>query len=289
MDRHTVIFVTDKRQKHLAEYLGKKIETVSLNQALQSRFAEEVFSTAERVIYPTPTSKLWKAEPCTRKFNHYLNDKTLVFGGKIDEDLKRALKKHMCVWYDLMEDERVAMENAMITAEAVVAKVIENSLYSVCGQKILITGYGRCARQIAIKLAALGAVIVIVARSREARKDARADGFVATDFVYAPQETCSANTVINTVPACVITERLFREMQKDVLVIDIASAPGGCKLSAAEKYQIPVCVALGLPGIYTTKSSAKVLGDAIRRKTFSESGVKEEKSWIFQILVSDTV
>jgi hypothetical protein len=54
---------------------------------------------------------------------------------------------------------------------------------------------------------------------------------------------------------------------------------------AADHYGIKVVAALGLPGIYTTKSSAKVLADAINahRKPMEER--KGEKSWIFQIAI----
>jgi dipicolinate synthase subunit A len=78
---------------------------------------------------------------------------------------------------------------------------------------------------------------------------------------------------------------MIREMHSDAVIIDIASRPGGCDLMAADHYGIKVVAALGLPGIYTTKSSAKVLADAINahRKPMQER--KGEKSWIFQIAI----
>ena len=80
---------------------------------------------------------------------------------------------------------------------------------------------------------------------------------------------------------------MFARMQKDTVVLDIASAPGGCDRAAAEREGIRVIHALGLPGRYTTASSAKVLADAIRSKMNPATVRKEEKTWIYQILPSD--
>ena len=89
---------------------------------------------------------------------------------------------------------------------------------------------------------------------------------------------------MNTVPALVIREPFLREMHRDAVIIDIASRPGGTDLMAAEAYGIKVVAALGLPGKYTTKSSAKVLADAIERLQPSQEG-ECEKPWILQILI----
>ena len=48
----------------------------------------------------------------------------------------------------------------------------------------------------------------------------------------------------------------LQKMQKDAVVLDIASKPGGTDFEAAKKLGISAKLALGLPGIYSTKSSA---------------------------------
>ena len=107
----------------------------------------------------------------------------------------------------------------------------------------------------------------------------------AVAFSYGPEEAYGARTIVNTVPAMVIREPMIREMHSDAVIIDIASRPGGTDLVAAESYGIKVVPALGLPGIYTTKSSARILADAITGHTHPKLGGEEEKPWIFQILI----
>ena len=85
--------------------------------------------------------------------------------------------------------------------------------------------------------------------------------------------------------ALVIREPMIREMHSDAVIIDIASRPGGTDLMAAEAYGIKVVAALGLPGLYTTKSSAKVLADAILEHSKIRQDRKEAKTWIYQIAI----
>lgn len=285
MERHSINFVTDTRQKYLGEQLGSKIIRVPLNEAVSKEFRKEVFETAEYILLPTPVSKIKKIQTVFDELKHDLTNGQTVFGGVIPEELRQWMEERGISYYDLMEEESVVRANAKVTAEATLCEILQRSPYSIEGQKFVITGYGRCAQELAFRLGALGGKVTILARRAETRKQAKSDGFCAVDFAYAPEEAYGARTFVNTVPAIVLTEPVFAEMHRDTLVLDIASAPGGCDKEAAEKYQIPVIPALGLPGIYTTKTSAKIMADAIRVKTASIENRKKEKSWIFQIII----
>lgn len=286
MDRHSIIFVTDDRLRYLSECLSVRTETVTIEEAAEQSFCEERVAAAERIILPVPVQKVTKL-PEFERIKSFWNPQQLVFGGVFPEALGKELKERRIPYFDLMKEESVTVKNAAVTAEAVTAEVICRSKYSVDGQKIVITGYGRCARAAAEKLSALGARITVLARDRKARKEAQAKGYCAVDFAYGPEEVCAAATVINTVPAPVVTERMLREMHPGTLLLDLASAPGGYDVATAERYGLNVILLPGLPGRYTAKSSAKILADAIRQKTYSITGRKEERTWIFQILLSD--
>lgn len=290
---NTIIYITDARQKYLARYLpGKKLADTK----------ENLFANAQRVILPTPVSKMntypFEAENLRDELEK--NPKIRVYGGKFTEEWLDFFAQHQIAYYDLMKDEKVAMENAYVTAEATVAVILQNSLYSIRNEKVVVTGYGRCGKAVSDLLAAMGAKVTVLARSHEARRQARCDGHNAADFSYGPEEACSSRILINTVPAMVVTEKIIREMNRSSLIIDISSSPGGCDLKAIEKYQIPYKLALGLPGIYTVKSSAKILAQAIERDSnqFAAEHVGlveknqgknvrngEERAWIFQIVL----
>ena len=162
---------------------------------------------------------------------------------------------------------------------------LQNSLYSIRGEKAIVTGYGRCGREIANALAALGGKVTVLARKGEHRKLAKQDGHNAMDFAYGPEEAYGTRIFVNTVPAMVVTEPMVREMHRDSLIVDIASSPGGCDRKAVERYGINYKLALGLPGIYTPKSSGKILAEAVERYSRNYHQEGEESSWIFQIVL----
>ena len=277
MTGNTVIFVTDQRQQHMAEYLPGKIRPLDWRRGAAKSEALAVLEDSDRIILPTPASKIEKnydvytllKEELTKEYVK----KWCVFAGVISPVWKQRFEDAGVTYYDLMEDAAVVHRNARITAEATVAEILKYSAYSIREQKIIVCGYGRCGREIANLLAAMGAKVTVLARS-----------VGAVDFSYAPEEASGARTIVNTVPALVVRESFIRAMHEDAVIIDIASRPGGTDLMAAENCGIKVVAALGLPGKYTTKSSAKVLADAIRN-TRPVQDRKEEKSWIFQIAI----
>ena len=278
MDRYTVIFVTDQRQQYIGDYV---------------RDLSNLIRNAERVILPTPVLKIDKLQDIryTVRENLMINreegmiPQLMVFGGKFSEEWRQFLEKYEIRYVDFMDEEQVTLENACVTAEAAIAELLFHSRYSIRNEKYIVTGYGRCAKEIAARIALLGGRVTVLARSVRDRKAAKTDGHNAADFSYAPEEAYGTRGVINTVPAMVITESMIREMHKDTVIIDIASKPGGTDKKAAAKYEIPVIEALGLPGIYTPKSSAKILADSVIRHTLPDDVRKEDKSWIFQIII----
>ena len=289
MTGNIAIFVTDQRQKNLAGYLpGAKVLLDWHNVQDQTR-AEDFVKNSRYLIFPTPVSRLNRHPKIEDMLKHELitetnNDKTVI-GGAFTDKWTQYLQMHEITYFDLMKEEKVAQKNAYITAEATVAEILKYSDYSICGQKIIVCGYGRCGECVADLLAAIGAKVTVLARSAKARRAARCDGHEAVDFSYGPEEVYGAHTIVNTVPAQVIREPMIQEMHRDTVIIDIASRPGGVDLVAAERREIKVVAALGLPGLYTTKSSAKVFADAIIDQMQLQQCKGGGKSWIYQIVI----
>jgi dipicolinate synthase subunit A len=285
MDKYTIIMVTDKRQQYISDFLPGRCDVLYWEDEKSEEECLSRIRMASRIVLPTPAAKLAKTPGMEEMLKYNLINCKYLFGGKLGENWIRWCEKQKISYLDFMEDEEVAWKNAGITAEATAAEILKHAKYSVRDQKIVVTGYGKCGKSVADLLGAMGAKVTVLARSAAARRAAKADGHNAADFSYGAEEAYGAYVFVNTVPACVLTENIISEMHPDSVIVDIASAPGGCDKKAAEKYGIPIITALGLPGIYTPKSSAKVLADAICKKTFPDFGRKEEKSWIFQIII----
>jgi dipicolinate synthase subunit A len=68
---------------------------------------------------------------------------------------------------------------------------------------------------------------------------------------------------INTIPAPIITPGVIAKMPSHILVIDLASKPGGTDFRFAEKRGIKALLAPGLPGIVAPKTAGQILANVL--------------------------
>lgn len=69
--------------------------------------------------------------------------------------------------------------------------------------------------------------------------------------------------VINTVPALVIDNKKIDSFNEDVLIIELASNPGGIDREYAISKKLKVIVALGIPGKEMPKAAGKYIKETI--------------------------
>lgn len=279
MSKQTILLISDMRQVYLAEILTKKGRSVRCldirnNQTVPGQLEKlkEFLKEADILILPIPVSKVPEQEILNDILNKNLTNGTLVLGGCFSAEQVELLKRRDIHYLDFMEDEIVTEENAVATAEGVIAELVNKSPYNIDEAKIIVTGYGFCGKAIAERLRALGARVTVLARRREVRKAAKKAGFYAVDFAFGPEEAMGAAMLVNTVPAPVITRNIIRELPRDAYILDIASAPGGTDFECAKEYGIRADLALGLPGKYAPKESAYILDRAIERFVNREEG-----------------
>ena len=134
MDRHTIIFTTDKRQKHLGELLPGSRELCSFPEYERRRKLQEE-NTEKIYVLPTPVSKLEQNETIKEKIKELLKNESkkeniTVFGGAITREWKTFLEEHEIRYIDFMEQKEVVEGNAKITAEGVIAELLSKSSVS---------------------------------------------------------------------------------------------------------------------------------------------------------------
>ena len=272
MKGQTILLISDMRQVYLAEILTKKGMCVRCLDVRKKDCVKEqieklkiMLPEADMLIFPVPVSKISDQEALEDFLGIDGIGNLTVFGGCFTGRQKAFLTEKGIHYYDFMEDEQVTEENAAATAEGTIAELVSNSPYNIEGAKIIVTGYGKCGKAIASRLRDLGARVTVLARRREARKQAKKDGLYAVDFAFAPEEAMGAAMLVNTVPAPVVTELLIKELPRDAYILDIASKPGGTDFACAKEYGIRADLALGLPGRYAPKESAYILERCIER------------------------
>ena len=277
MNRQTILLISDMRQVYLAEIMTKRGLNVRCLDIRNSGTVKEqleklksFLAEADMLILPIPVTKIPEQKMLNDILNKNLTNDTLVLGGCFSPEQQELLERRDIHYLDFMKDEIVTEENAVATAEGVIAELVNYSPYNIEEAKIIVTGYGCCGRAVAARLKALGARVTVLARRREVRKLAKKDGFYAADFAFGPEEAMGAAMVVNTVPALVVTEKIIRELPRDAYIVDIASGEGGTDFACAREYGIHADHVLGIPGKYAPKESAYILERSVERFILKE-------------------
>ena len=157
--------------------------------------------------------------------------------------------------------ESYLIANAALTAEGAAALLKKERALS--GARVLILGWGRVGSLTGEALSREGALVTAAARSRESRAWACARGFRAADIEALEAVWRDYDVIVNTVPAPVLTEGRMALTRPDVLLLELASSPGGIDAAAARAKGRRYLAARGLPGQYAPARAAELLRDAV--------------------------
>ena len=190
-----------------------------------------------------------------------LNNKTFI-AGEIPKDFYDEKIKNV----DLLQIDELTILNAIPTVEGAIKIAIEAREETIHESNVLICGFGRIGKILCNRFKALGANVYCAARKDTDLAWIREKRYFPLRYVelcdYAPK----FNIVINTVPTIIIKEKELDCLNKDVLIIDVASAPGGIDKEYAEKKKIKVITALGIPGKEMPKTAASYIKKIIDEK-----------------------
>ena len=186
----------------------------------------------------------------------------LVIGGRIPAEFSAAAAERGIRMIDYSLREDFAISNALTTAEAAIEIAMHNRKSVLSGAKALVIGFGRIGRLLAHRLSALGVQVTVSARKAEDFAWIRAYGYVCADTRQLSQLD-SYEMIFNTVPAPVFGGEQLAKTRQDVLLIDLASVPGGIDRYHATLLGRRVIWALSLPGKYAPDTAARCAADSI--------------------------
>lgn len=169
--------------------------------------------------------------------------------------------------------EELVLKNTVPTAEGALEIALREQPMTVRDQRVLVIGSGRVAKACAALFKAVGAAADITAR-----KPSALTGFQLLGHKTFPLESLNEHigfydTIINTVPALILTEELLESCNKKVLIIDLASKPGGVDFDKAKELHLRALLALGLPGKCAPVTAGRIIAETAedilneRRKT----------------------
>lgn len=262
----------DLRQLYLAEKLKKNGENTEAYFNRDCDFSLEVaMEKSDIIICPIPFTKDKKnifsmnnIEGLNiEKFLGCVTSKHAIWGGNIPQNIKCELEKKNIMYFDFMGNEEISIKNAVATAEGTIAEAIRLSTKNLHNSKCLVLGYGRCGKVLAQKLKALDAYVTVSGRNDQQLANAFAFGSETINLKDLESIINKFDFIFNTVPKLIVGKRLIDLMKKDVVIIDISSAPGGVDFNYCKDLGINANLCLGLPGKFSPETSANILFDAI--------------------------
>lgn len=191
-----------------------------------------------------------------------LKPNAIVLGGKFGK-AKALFEESGIETVDYLACEELSIRNAVPTAEGAVQMMLEEMPCTIYGSKILILGFGRIGSRLAYLLHAMGAKVTVAARDVVKRAQAEMLGCQSVPFTELETVADKFDVICNTVPAKVVTESVLQKIQKNALILDLASKPGGIDWEAAQKLGCRVVWALSLPGKTAPVTAGEIIAETI--------------------------
>ena len=163
------------------------------------------------------------------------------------------------------QDEAFLTANAELTAEGALARILRHKGRALPGRLVVVTGFGRVGRAMTRRLCAMGAFVAVCARNEGQMQAAHDLGAHPVPLAELGTMAKRADVVVNTVPARLMGRAMLEQMDRNTLLVELASAPYGIDLDAAVQLGLDVALESGLPGRYAPKDAGEALFACVRR------------------------
>ena len=186
----------------------------------------------------------------------------ILVTGTVKQEIKEKAKRHSVKAIDLMEIEELAILNAIPTVEGAIQIAMEKTEITINNSNCLVLGFGRIGKLLTKSLNSLGADVSCMARKKSDLTWIEAYGYnsIYNKDLERNLRNNEYDIIFNTVPELILNSKLLEFIkEKETLIIELASLPGGIDLKKAEEYNIKVIKALGLPGKVAPLTSAKYI------------------------------
>lgn len=232
--------------------------------------ASQVVPLADIIVLPIPVSSDGETINAPFSRTRILLEQVLnavrphqrVVGGAVTPQVHAEAEKRGVKIIDYLQREELAIYNAVPTAEGAIQLAMEELPITIHESRCMISGYGRIGKALSHRLMALGAHVTIAARKYADLAWAHTLGCETVE-IHHLKEAGDFDVIFNTIPEIVFTHEILQAIDKNTLLIDLASRPGGIDFSAAAELQLKTIWALSLPGRVAPKSSGLVIKNTI--------------------------
>ena len=185
----------------------------------------------------------------------------LALGGRVSAQAAAIAREAGVELVDYFARPELTVYNAIPTAEGCIGILLAERTRTLWGANLLVLGFGPVGQALAVRLAALGAAVTVAARRPVQRALAQSLGLRAAALGGLAGLAPAFDTVVNTVPAPVLTAPVLAALRPGSLIVDLASRPGGTDFAAARRLGHKAIHALSLPAACAPETA----GEAVAR------------------------
>ncbi|MYL42479.1 dipicolinate synthase subunit DpsA [Virgibacillus salexigens] len=281
-NKHVMLLGGDERYLHVIDSLAKAGIRISLIGYEQLSFNEPNiqhvgldnadFSSLRAIILPVAGTDLkGKIEVTYSDKQVYLTEQLVsctpkqcvIYSGTANQYLQQIADVTDRKLVKLFARDDIAIYNSIPTAEGTLKLAIEQSDETIHGANVCVLGFGRVGITVARVFSAVGANVSVAARSSAAVARITEMGFHAIPLNQLEKAIGQMTICINTIPSQVVDQSIISAMSPSVMLIDLASKPGGTDFDFALKRGISTFHALGLPGKTAPKSAGKIIATVL--------------------------
>lgn len=265
----------DLRQRALVRLLREDGHTVHLAGLDSEDPAAEPLgpglALAHCVILPLPVTReagllnapLSREPVALSSVLAHLRPGQLLCGGMVSPALRAEGERLGLRVADYYAREECMVANAVPTAEGAVQVAMETLPFTLHSSRVLVLGFGRVGKLTAHRMRALGAKVTVSASGYEDLAWAAAYHYETIRLADLAWELGGFQLLVNTIPAQVLDGRRLAWVDPEAFLLDLASAPGGVDLAAAEARGLRVLQAPGLPGRTAPVTAAAAIRDSV--------------------------
>ena len=233
---------------------------------------EEALIGAQAVVMPMPGTDdkgniravySEKKLELTEKLIRRLPPQTTVIIGVARSFLKEWAVKYRLNLIEIAEMDHIAILNSIPSAEGAIQIAMENVPITIHGSQSWVLGFGRVGKTLARMLQGLGAFTTVCARNPADLARIWEMGYRGITFDQMSEKIEKADIIFNTVPAMVLNKEVLLKCSPEVVIVDLASQPGGTDFQWADNLGIKAILAPGLPGKVAPKTAGKILAQVV--------------------------
>ena len=243
-------------------------ELLSLNGVEFCPTLKEAVSYSKVIVGPVPlssdrkrlSSPFGRNEVGLEEFIKELKGKYLIAG---NINIKEELDSNGIQFVDLLKREEFSVLNTIATAEGTIQIAMEETQRTVHGSNVLVMGFGRIGKVLAKMLDGIGAKVYCEARKDEDISWIKAYGYNPIHLNNLDEYLGRFDIIINTIPFQILEGPKLDLVKKEVVIVDLASNPGGVDRKAARERDLKVIWALSLPAKVAPLTSAEFIKETL--------------------------